>query len=106
MLLEHADQIVQFIIAGAVIAGLCYALRPQYVFKLSIEGGCVRRIRGTVPRGFVQEAENICRTNAVAGGVIIGLRRGRSIVLQFAGPIDGDCRQRLRNLWQMQGSLR
>jgi hypothetical protein len=106
MLVEHAYQIVQFVIAGAVIAGLCYALRPKYVFKLSIEGGSVRKVRGTVPRGFVQEAENICRTNAALSGAIVGLRRGRSIVLQFAGPIDGDCQQRLRNLWQMQGSLR
>jgi hypothetical protein len=106
MLADYAYQIVQFAIAGAVIAGLCYALRPQYVFKLSIEAGSVRKVRGTVPRGFVQEAENICRTNSVAGGAILGLRRGRSIVLQFAGPIDGNCQQRLRNLWQMQGSLR
>jgi hypothetical protein len=104
--MEFLDYIIQFAIAGLVIAGLWYAMRPRHVFTLSIVDGVVRSTRGTVPRGFVQEAANICQSSRVARGTISGLQRGRSIVLAFSGPIDGACRQRLRNLWQLQGSLR
>jgi len=106
MLLEHLDRIVLFAIAGLVLAGLWYAMRPQRVFTLGIENGDVRWTRGSVPRGFVQEAAEICRAGHIVEGTIFGLRRGRSIVLAFSGPIDRESRQRLRNLWQIQGSLR
>ena len=106
MLVEHIDRIIQLLIAGLVIAGLWYAMRPRRVFTLGIENGEVRQARGSVPRGFVEEARNICRTSAVVRGKIYGLQRGRSIMLAFSGPIDHECRQRLRNLWQIQGSLR
>ena len=106
MFIEHLDSFLQLAVAGLVLAGLWYAMRPQRVFTLWIEDGAVRKARGTVPRGFVQEAAELCQSSGVARGTIFGLRRGRSIVLAFSGPIDGTCRQRLRNLWQMQGSLR
>jgi hypothetical protein len=106
MLVEHIDNIVPLAIAGLVIAGLWYAMRPQRVFTLWIENGAVRGTRGSVPRSFVQDAASICQSSGVAGGTIYGLRRGRSIMLAFSGPIDDQCRQRLRNVWQIQHSLR
>jgi hypothetical protein len=106
MLEESLSLFVRLVVGGLVLAGLWYAMRPQRVFTIRVERGNVRSARGTVTRSFVQEVESICRQAAVTQGWVHGLRRGRSIILSFSGSIPADCRQHLRNLWQMQGSLR
>jgi hypothetical protein len=50
--------------------------------------------------------EEVCRRENLMDGRIFGLRRGRSIVLAFSGPIPREAQQQLRNLWQINGSLR
>src|SRR5262245_14018562 len=106
MLEDYPDLVVRIIVGGLVIAGLWYALQPQCVFALRIEQGSISKIRGTVHRSFVHAAESICREARIARGQIRGLRRGRSVTLAFSGAIPAECRQQLRNLWQVQGSLR
>jgi hypothetical protein len=101
-----ADLIVQLAIGGLVLAALWYALRPQYVFTLAIEPVGVRKASGTVTRAFVHEVEEVCRREGLTGGRIVGVRHGRSIVLAFSGPIPPTAQQQLRNLWQINGSLR
>lgn len=103
---ESLALVVRLIIGGLVLAGFWYALRPQYVFTLRVRDGSVQSARGTVTRSFVQEVESICRQAAIPQGRVHGLRRGRSIVLAFSGAIPDDCRQQLRNLWQVHGTLR
>jgi len=98
--------IVRLIIGVLVIAGFWHALRPQYVFTLRIEQGSVRSVRGTVTRDFVREVESICGAAAIIRGKVHGLKQGRSIILKFSGLFPADCKQQLRNIWHVQGSLR
>lgn len=96
---------VSVAVLGLVAAALWYASRPRNVFTLRIAGGNVAAA-GTVTRSFVHDVEDVCRRGSVIGGEIRGQVRGRSIVLAFSGPIPSDCRQQLRNLWQVHGTLR
>ncbi len=103
---DSLDWLIPLIILGLVGAGFWYSLRPKYVFTLRIENGNVASTVGTVTRSFVRDAEEVCRREGIPAGAIHGLLRGRAIVLSFSGPIPGECRQQLRNLWQVHGSLR
>ena len=98
--------IFRLIIGVLVIAGFWHALRPQYVFTLRIEQGSVRSVRGTVTRDFVRDVESICGAASIIRGKVHGLKQGRSIILKFSGLFPADCKQQLRNIWHVQGSLR
>jgi len=98
--------IVPLAILGLLAAAFWYAMRPRRVFTLRIANGGVASTVGTVTRSFVRDVEEVCRRAGVPAGEVRGEARGRAIVLAFSGPIPGECRQQLRNLWQMHGSLR
>jgi Protein of unknown function (DUF3634) len=106
MFADSPEWLLPVLILGLVAAAFWYALRPRSVFTLRIENGSVAAMAGTVTRSFVHDVEEVCRRASVPAGEIRGLARGRAIVLAFSGPIPGECRQQLRNLWQMHGSLR
>ena len=103
---DDLEFIVRLVFGALVIAGFWYTLRPQYVFTLRIQQGSVRSIRGVVTRDFIREVESICHAEAIVRGKVHGLKRGRSIILKFSGLFPADCKQHLRNIWQVQGSLR
>ena len=105
MFADDLDWLVPLGVLGLVAAALWYAARPRNVFTLRIKNGNVAA-DGTVTRSFIHEVEEVCRRASVARGEIRGQMRGRAIVLAFSGPIPGDCRQQLRNLWHMHGTLR
>ena len=102
---DNLDWLLPLGVLALVAAALWYAARPRNVFTLRIENGSVAAA-GTVTRSFIHDVEEVCRRGSISSGEIRGQMRGRAIVLAFSGPIPGDCRQQLRNLWQMHGSLR
>lgn len=83
-----------------VIVVLVYAMRPRRVFSVRIENG-VTRTQGGVPREFLREIQSACTEAGVARGKVEGLRWGKHVVLSFSRSIPSDCRQRIRNLWQV-----
>jgi hypothetical protein len=103
---DSLDWLIPLIVLALVGAGFWYSLRPKYVFTLRIANGGVESTVGTVTRSFIRDVEEVCRREGISAGAIHGLLRGRAIVLAFSGPIPGECRQQLRNLWQVHGSLR
>jgi hypothetical protein len=106
MFADYAELLIRVALGGLVIAGLWYAASPRPVFSLRIENGCVRTTRGNPPKYFFHKVEDVCHASGIADGMVHGMRWGRKITLRFSGPIPDDCRQKLRNLWQIQGSLR
>jgi hypothetical protein len=103
---DSLEWLIPTVVLGLVAAAFWYALRPKYVFTLRIENGSVASAVGTVTRTFVNDVQEVCQRSSVSAGAVHGLSRGRAIVLSFSGPIPGECRQQLRNLWQVHGTLR
>jgi hypothetical protein len=105
MFVDDLEWLVSIAVLGLVAAALWYAAQPRNVFTLRIANGSVAAA-GTVTRSFIHDVEEVCRSASVASGEIRGQMRGRAIALAFSGPIPADCRQQLRNLWQVHGTLR
>ena len=98
----YSEVAFQVVVGACVLIGLWLALRPRYVFTLVIEGARLKSVRGTVPSAFVQEVEGLCEGAELDRGKIHGVARGRHIQLSFSQNIPDDCRQKLRNLWQLR----
>ncbi len=100
--MEFGDLAFRFALGAVVIVGLLYAIRPRRVFSVVIDQGAARITGGAVPREFVREVHTACTQAGVARAKVDGVRWGKHVVLSFSRSIPPDCRQRIRNLWQIR----
>jgi hypothetical protein len=90
-------------IVGLGVAVGWWILHPRPVFVVLIRNGTARVSRGKVPRAFLAEVSDECRRSGLSNGVVKGVRRGPRLSLAFSRSIPEECRQRLRNVWQLTG---
>lgn len=86
-----------------VAAALWWAMQPRYAFLICIAGGVPRVTRGKVTSAFLQQVGEVCAEEGLSRGWVGGVPRGRQMALVFSRSIPPPCRQRLRNLWALQG---
>jgi hypothetical protein len=88
----------------ALAAGLFWlAVQHRYVFVVRLEGGAARLARGKATPAFLRQVAQSCGEFGVTHGWVGGVRRGRRTALAFSASIPPACRQRLRNLWALEG---
>lgn len=86
------------------IMGIAWALvRQQFSFLVRIGGGRAKLATGKVTTAFLHQLEQACAEFGVSRGWIGGIARGRQTRLVFSSKIPPHVRQRLRNLWHLQG---
>jgi len=84
-------------LAGLILWRLA---QPRPVFRVRIEMGQPRVVRGTVTPTFLAEVEQICRQHALSRGEIRGVMDGQArLALRFTRSIPWGTQQQLRNWW-------
>ena len=93
--------IVWLTLFAAVIGALLWAVtRDLEAFRIDIEDGKPRVVRGKAPPGFVEDVRTIAKH--VEAGVIRAVKEGGQPRLVGSSSIDDATLQRLRNAFSMR----
>ena len=93
--------VVWIALFGAIIAALLWAvMRDLEVFRIEIEDGKPRVVRGKAPPGFVEDVRAIAKH--VEAGVIRAVKEGGEPRLVASSAIDEATLQRLRNAFSVR----
>ncbi len=93
------DLILKILIVAAIVFFCWLVLQPRYLFVIDIRDGQVKRSRGVVPPGFMEDVERICRDSHLVSGSIRAVARGKRTSLSFSRHIPSPVCQKLRNAW-------
>ena len=93
------EPVFNIALVGLVVAALCLAWQPRYLFKVRIDGGSALLAKGKLTAAFLEEIGHVCAEAKIRRGWFGGFRRGRQVVLAFSRSIPPPLQQRLRNLW-------
>lgn len=86
---------------GAIIAALLWAVtRDLEMFRIEVEDGKPRVVRGKPPPGFVDDVRTI--TRHVEAGVIRAVKEGGEPRIVGSSSIDEPTLQRLRNAFSVR----
>jgi hypothetical protein len=93
--------VAKLLTVGLILFVVWLVLQPRYLFTIEIADGKVRKTRGKVPAGFLEDVVSICGENKVRSGSIRALARGKRTSLSFSRQIPGPLGQKLRNAWNL-----
>ncbi len=99
---EDMGLVARLFLAAIGLAIVWWIVRPHYAFVLFVEGCKLDRVRGSAPRSFLLEVDDICRQMEIPRGTIRALRVRQWTRLIFSREIPPDVRQRIRNIWCAQ----
>jgi hypothetical protein len=94
--------IVWIVLFGALVALLLWAVtRDLEVFRIEIEDGKPRLVRGKAPGGFLADVASIT-AGRVEAGVIRAVKEGGEVRIVGSSSIDDATLQRLRNAFSVR----
>jgi hypothetical protein len=74
--------------------------RPKAVFVLKIRNGKVRVIKGRVPRGFIEDCQQLVSENNLRRGTIRAVKMSGRVSLRFSYSIPKRNHQQFRNAYR------
>ena len=105
--LSDPYQVFAYLALAGLAGVMIWAVwRGRAEFVIRIRDGRPQTVQGTVGSGFLRDLEEICQREGISAGRIRGVRRGRSVTLEFSRQIPAGCRQPIRNVWSYGGSRR
>jgi hypothetical protein len=99
------DLFVKIVVSVLVLVALWFAFQPRFLFLVRIRDGVLYVSKGKVIAAFLESIREVCTEHGIRRGWVggIALGRGKKVRLVFSRSIPEGCRQRLRNLWLLQG---
>jgi hypothetical protein len=88
--------VLSVLVLLCVPIGFAFA-RALQIFRLEVEAGRVRRVRGRLSRVLLSEIEAVLGRSGVSGKVVVSRSRG-TVVVTTSGGIDAGVQQQLRNV--------
>ena len=93
--------VLKLTLVGLGIGAAWWIFHPRPVFVVRIRNGLARVSGGVVARAFLAAIDDECRRSGITSGTVKGILKGGRLSLAFSRNIPQECRQRLRNVWQL-----